>query len=100
MQQQLQELLNDERFMRRMQLAFHSSIDITVNEDLTISIVDHELEIYLAFNNESDFDRIYIVNETGLTTIKQAQAQAKAASLVQSHITMNKDWRKSNEQTN
>ena len=100
MQQKLQELLNDERFMRRMQLAFHSSIDITVNEDLTISIVDHELEIYLAFNNESDFDRIYIVNETGLTTIKQAQAQAKAASLVQSHITMNKDWRKSNEQTN
>lgn len=100
MQQQLQELLNDERFMRRMQLAFHSSIDITVNEDLTISIVDHELEIHLAFKNESDFDRIYIVNETGLTTIKKAQAQVKAASLVQSHITMNKDWRKSNEQTN
>lgn len=83
-----------------MRLAFHSSIDITVNEDLTISIVDHELEIHLAFKNESDFDRIYIVNETGLTTIKQAQAQVKAASLVQSHITMNKDWRKSNEQTN
>lgn len=100
MQQQLQELLNDERFMRRMRLAFHSSIDITVNEDLTISIVDHELEIHLAFKNESDFDRIYIVNETGLTTIKHAQAQVKAASLVQSHITMKKDWRKSNEQTN
>lgn len=100
MQQQLQELLNDERFMRRMQLAFHSSIDITVNEDLTISIVDHELEIYLAFRNDNEFDRIYIVNNSGLTTISQAQAQVKAASLVQSHITMNKDWRTSNEQTN
>lgn len=100
MQQQLQELLNDERFMRRMQLAFHSSIDITVNEDLTISIVDHELEIYLAFRNDNEFDRIYIVNNSGLTTIGQAQAQVKAASLVQSHITMNKDWRTSNEQTN
>lgn len=100
MQQQLQELLNDERFMRRMQLAFHSSIDITVNEDLTISIADHELEIYLAFRNDNEFDRIYIVNNSGLTTISQAQAQVKAASLVQSHITMNKDWRTSNEQTN
>lgn len=100
MQPQLQELLNDERFMRRMQLAFHSSIDITVNEDLTISIVDHELEIYLAFRNDNEFDRIYIVNNSGLTTISQAQAQVKAASLVQSHITMNKDWRTSNEQTN
>lgn len=43
-----------------------------------------------------EFDRIYIVNDSGLTTIKQAQAQVKAASLVQSHITMNKDWRTSN----
>lgn len=100
MQQQLQELLNDERFMRRMRLAFHSSIDITVNEDLTISIADHEFKIHLAFRNDNEFDRIYIVNNSGLTTISQAQAQVKAASLVQSHITMNKDWRKSNEQTN
>ena len=43
-----------------------------------------------------EFDRIYIVNDSDLTTIKQAQAQVKAASLVQSHITMNKDWRTSN----
>ena len=100
MQKQLQELLNDERFIRRMQLSFHSSVEIIVNEDLTISIIDHEFKIHLAFRNDNEFGRIYIVNDSGLTTIGQAQAQVKAASLVQSHITMNKDWRKSNEQTN
>ena len=96
MQKQLQELLNDNRFIRRMQLSFHTSLEIIANEDLTISIIDHEFEIHLAFKNDNGFDRIYIVNDSGLTTIKQAQAQVKAASLVQSHITMNKDWRTSN----
>ena len=93
MQKQLQKLLNDERFMRRMQLAFHSSIEVKVLEDLTISINDHEFEVCLAFKNEEEFDRIYIVNRKELTTIKEAQAQVKAASLVQSHISLHKDWR-------
>lgn len=92
MQKQLQNLLNDERFMRRMQLAFHSSIEVKVLEDLTISIDDHEFEVCLAFKNE-EFDRIYIVNRKELTTIKEAQSQVKAASLVQSHISLHKDWR-------
>lgn len=93
MQKQLQQLLDDERFMRRMQLAFHSSIEVKVLEDLTISISDHEFEVHLAFNNDEEFDRIYIVGRKELTTIKEAQSQVKAASLVQSHLTMHKDWR-------
>lgn len=93
MQKQLQQLLDDERFMRRMQLAFHSSIEVKVSEDLTISISDHEFEVHLAFKNDEEFDRIYIVSRKELTTIKEAQSQVKAASLVQSHLTMHKDWR-------
>lgn len=93
MQKQLQNLLNDERFMRRMQLAFHSSIEVKVLEDLTISISDHEFDVHLAFKNEEEFDRIYIVGRKELTTIKEAQSQVKAASLVQSHLSMRKDWR-------
>ena len=93
MQKQLQQLLDDERFMRRMQLACHSSIEVKVLEDLTISISDHEFEVHLAFNNDEEFDRIYIVGRKELTTIKEAQSQVKAASLVQSHLTMHKDWR-------
>ena len=93
MQKQLQQLLDDERFMRRMQLAFHSSIEVKVLEDLTISISDHEFEVHLAFNNDEEFDRIYIVGRKELTTIKEAQSQVKAASLVQSHLAMHKDWR-------
>ena len=88
MQKQLQQ-----RFMRRMQLAFHSSIEVKVLEDLTISISDHEFDVHLAFKNEEEFDRIYIVGRKELTAIKEAQSQVKAASLVQSHISMHKDWR-------
>ena len=93
MQKQLQQLLDDERFTRRMQLAFHSSIEVKVLEDLTISIRDHEFEVHLAFKNDEEFDRIYIACRKELTTIKEAQSQVKAASLVQSHLTMHKDWR-------
>lgn len=93
MHKQLQNLLNDERFMRRMQLAFHSSIEVKVLEDLTISISDHEFDVHLVFKNEEEFDRIYIVGCKELTTIKEAQSQVKAASLVQSHLSMHKDWR-------
>lgn len=93
MHKQLQNLLNDERFMRRMQLAFHSSIEVKVLEDLTISISDYEFDVHLAFKNEEEFDRIYIIGRKELTTIKEAQSQVKAASLVQSHLSMHKDWR-------
>ena len=93
MHKQLQNLLNDERFMRRMQLAFHSSIEVKVLEDLTISISDYEFDVHLAFKNEEEFDRIYIIGRNELTTFKEAQSQVKAASLVQSHLSMHKDWR-------